>query len=126
MTPTEKLVELRKLAEKSSKVVRWYAHGGSDGTVRGPYMRWFKCLEIEPEYRQYMASVTDDVEYCAAAMNELPRLIESLEVAIKALDDIEKSGHGLVFTAAMAGKSMKITQFCIEARTEMERILADG
>jgi hypothetical protein len=67
--------KLETLWEKSTQVVAWYAHGDYDGTIRGPFCRWFKCTEIEPEYQKHCGSIKDDVEYATAALNSVPHLI---------------------------------------------------
>ena len=74
----EYLTKLKELCKKSTQVVGWYAHG-YDRTVRGPFCRWFTCSEVSPEYQKHVASVYDEVEYCAAAMNSMPALLELLD-----------------------------------------------
>jgi len=81
MTPSERQ-SLRSLAERSTRVVKWYAHGPSDGagaTVRGPYHRWFDCREVDPRYKSNVADPKDDCEYAAAAMNAVPDLLDLVE-----------------------------------------------
>ena len=76
---------LKELEKSSTQVVGWYANGG---TVRGPFNRWFEVTAVAPEYEKNVASSTDDVAYCAAAMNYLPKLIERIE-ELEALVAIE-------------------------------------
>lgn len=74
----EYLTELKELCKKATQVVGWYPHG-YDGTVRGPFCRWFHCDEVSPEHRKYVGEVADDVRFAAAAMNSLPALLELLD-----------------------------------------------
>lgn len=69
--------ETKRLAEKATEVVRWYPHQ-YDGTIRGPFCRWFKCSEVDEKYRENVASVADDVEYGAEAMNAAPQLADAV------------------------------------------------
>jgi hypothetical protein len=76
--------KLKSLQAKSSQVGSWYAHRGGDcygpeATVRGPYFRWFKCADVEEQYRKHVAEPEDDVKYAAAAMNHVPELIKTIE-----------------------------------------------
>lgn len=71
--------EIKDRKAKSTQVNGWYAHAYEDGTIRGPFHRWFRCTEVAPQYRQHVASVADDVEYAAAAMNYAPLLVEEYE-----------------------------------------------
>lgn len=69
---------LKKLCSKSTKVVGWYPHG-HEGTVRGPFNRWFTCSEGSKHHQQNIASVNDEVEFAAAAMNNLKPLLNIME-----------------------------------------------
>ena len=82
----QQLQTLLKLADAASPVVAWYAHGNENGTVRGPFHRWFTCSEVEDRYKQHVASVDDDCRYAAAAMNAVPTLVKVLQVAIDFMD----------------------------------------
>lgn len=75
---------LRSLWEKSTRVTQWKAHPGTDcygpeASVRGPFFRWFKVTPVEPEYQRYVSNDLADAEYCAAAMNALPGLMDRCE-----------------------------------------------
>lgn len=74
----EDLDYLKEVCAKSTNVVGWYAHG-YDGTVRGPFCRWFTCSEVSPEYRKHVADVSDEVEFAAAAMTSLPFLLKLID-----------------------------------------------
>ena len=80
---------LKELHDKSTKVNAWYAHGWEDGTVRGPFHRWFKCSEVEPRYAKHVAGVAEDTEYCAGAMNLAPYLINAVETLLKRVSELE-------------------------------------
>lgn len=85
MTPDalQTLIERsRELKASSTKVVAWYAHS-YPATVRGPYVRWLECTEVLPEYKKHVADSYDDVKYAAHAMNNLPALIEIIEVLLR-------------------------------------------
>lgn len=69
---------LRDSLARSTNVVGWWPHG-YDGTVRGPFFRWFKCAEVSPEYEKNVASVEDDTEYCAMSMNAVPILLNEID-----------------------------------------------
>lgn len=78
------LDELKELIKKSTKVVNWYAHGydgqeGFSASVRGPFNRWFKVSTVSEDYKKDVAYAGDDAEYCAAAMNSLPFLVDRIE-----------------------------------------------
>jgi len=81
---------LKELEKNSTQVVGWYANGG---TVRGPFCRWFEVTQVAPEYEKNVGTATDDVKYCAAAMNYLPKLIERVEEleALLAVEDMLRS-----------------------------------
>lgn len=75
LTP-ERLMELREIANASTKVTGWYAHSRE---VRGPFCRWFAVSEVAPEYRKHVADPVDDVRFAAAAMNSLVPLLDLVE-----------------------------------------------
>jgi hypothetical protein len=81
--------ELRELISKSTQVNGWYAHGYEDGTVRGPYHRWFKCSEVDDKYKHNVAPVNDDVNFAAAAMNNLEALLDLLDAAEEKVADLQ-------------------------------------
>lgn len=93
---THTIPELKELEKNATQVVGWYPHPGEGGAVRGPFCRWFEVTDVAPEYEKHVASKMDDVRYAAAAMNNLPHLIEMLEKADKALgiakDALRKQG----------------------------------
>lgn len=87
----ELLARLREIASKSTRVVAWYPHGyhdgrmpGCDGTVRGPFGRWFGVCGGDNgmgdpiKYPTPVADSRDDVEFCAAAMNHFEGLLEEV------------------------------------------------
>lgn len=80
---------LKELADNATQVVGWYANGY---TVRGPFCRWFEVTKVDPQYERHVGTMEDDVKYCAAAMNYLPKLIERIEQleAILAIEDMLK------------------------------------
>lgn len=67
---------LKELEKNSTQVVGWYANGH---TVRGPFHRWFEVTKVAAEYEKYVGTMEADVQYAAAAMNYLPKLIERIE-----------------------------------------------
>lgn len=79
------LQEVGEKTSKSSNVVDWYSHPEL-GQIRGPYMRWFQCSGGN---EKYTASISDDVEYCTMAMNEVPKLLEALKIAIDGLNQFK-------------------------------------
>ena len=81
----EEIKRLKDICNKASKVVTWYDYGDEDGTVRGPWCRWFKCEEGVVKNRpDSVSDVADDVTFAAEAMNNfLPILLE-----------LEKHKHG--------------------------------
>src|SRR3990167_10012965 len=98
----QRLDEIEARAKAATQVVRWYPHT-EDGTVRGPFHRWFTCrggdakytADMDVEYcitcsggdAKYTADMDADVEYCAEAMNSVPYLLAELR---KAHEEIEK------------------------------------
>jgi hypothetical protein len=85
--------ELKELKSKSTVVNGWYPHGAegdenSEATVRGPFCRWLKVSQVQPEYRKHVADMADDAKYAAAAMNSAPKLVAALEEFLK-LEDSE-------------------------------------
>ena len=81
---------LRDKANKSSKVVGWYPHG-YDGTVRGPFGRWFTCTGGKNNGKQpkSIADIADDVEFAAVAMNHLVPLLNEVERLNKRIAELE-------------------------------------
>ncbi len=84
----EKLLELRELAAKSTRVVGWYAHSQHDGyhpgkaAVRGPFGRWMLIEggENRPgEMGEGVADLYDDAKFAAAAMNSLVPLLNEID-----------------------------------------------
>lgn len=65
--------ELLALYKKSTDVVSWYAHPAE---VRGPFCRWLTVSEVSPEYEKNVGTRADDAAYAAAAMNNVPYLLE--------------------------------------------------
>lgn len=90
---THTIEELKELEKNSTQVVGWYSHPGQ---VRGPFCRWFEITPVAPEYEKHVATQSDDSKYCAAAMNNLPYLIQMIERSNKALaianDALRKQG----------------------------------
>jgi hypothetical protein len=77
----ELLDRLREIANKSSHMVAWYPHR-YEGQVRGGFCRWFECTEgggWDKSKASPIADVADDVEYCAAAMNHMPALLDYID-----------------------------------------------
>lgn len=89
------ITELRRIAEASTKVVQWDAHGKYQhphpeyATVRGPYNRWLLVTPVAEQYQKHVADQYADAEFAAAAMNALPELLEDWERMQKALEKIE-------------------------------------
>lgn len=84
-----------KEAEKSTRVVSWYAHPKE---VRGPFHRWFTCSDVSQEYRKDVAEIEDDCRFSATAMNSAERLAKAVIVLSDALcfiacNDKEKYGN---------------------------------
>ena len=87
------LKKLRELASKATKVVGWYPHSYSPTRpaesyahqVRGPFFRWFLLQEGDDQSSLFpgnagsLAPPEDDVNYCAAAMNSVPALLDEIE-----------------------------------------------
>lgn len=75
------LEELKEFICNSTLVVNWYPHCHDDqegfkASVRGPHNRWLKVTKGNEDS---IASASNDANYCAAAMNSLPFLIEQVE-----------------------------------------------
>jgi len=58
--------QLRELAGAATKVVAWYPHPNE---VRGPYYRWFKCTDIDPQYKDCVADTRDKILKALANIN---------------------------------------------------------
>lgn len=85
-TIEEVIAELKELKEKSTPVVAWYDHGE---TVRGPFGRWFRIEQPEQEIQHdkvVRAHGFNDAAYCAAALNQVPRLITEIERLKRSVD----------------------------------------
>lgn len=101
-TIEKRIKELRELKQNSTQVVKWYPHHDS---VRGPFCRWFKVTEVSEKDKKHVAYAGDDAKYAAAAMNELPALLDSLEIALQAMKDAEFVLEG---SQAVEGQSDEI------------------
>lgn len=108
MTLLEKLDALIAETEKATKVNKWYSHPW-EGTVRGPFHRWFTCAPVDERYQKHVASVADDTEFAAAAMNNYPAALRALKKAVERLQDsqivFDEAGKLLLrdlFTEALA------------------------
>ncbi len=88
--------KLRELKAASTSVVKWYAHDssgyGPEATVRGPFFRWFKVAEVADEYKHNVSSPRDDADYCAAAMNAVPELLDEIARLRSELDGLKVHG----------------------------------
>jgi len=83
------LQQLKERMDKSTEVVNWYPYMEVDGaTVRGPWGRWFRVNDIDYG-KEHVASALDDAEYAAAAMNNLPKLIDELEQFRKTFNELQ-------------------------------------
>ena len=78
------LEKLKEIASYSTKVVAWYPHW-YDGTVRGPFGRWFTLtggdngMGDPVKYPTPVADIGDDVAFAAAAMNSFVPLMNEVE-----------------------------------------------
>lgn len=81
------IAKSKEREEKATKVNSWYPHE-LDGTIRGPFCRWLKVSEIEPQYQKHCGSIGDDTKYAAGAMNWEPKWREMVEVAIPLIKKI--------------------------------------
>ena len=81
--------EIKHTKSKSTQVNGCYDHGYENGTIRGPFHRWFRCQEVDDQYKQHVASVADDVAYAAAAMNYAPALVEEIERLQARVNELE-------------------------------------
>lgn len=81
------------LKANSTRVNGWWAHR-EDGTIRGPFCRWLTVSEVDPIYKKNVAEIGDDVDYAAAAMNDLPKVIEALRTAMSQIK-VELCNRGL-------------------------------
>src|ERR1700677_859530 len=90
---THTIEEMKELGKNATQVVGWYSHPGQ---VRGPFGRWFEVTPVPPEYEKHVATQSDDSKYCAAAMNNLPYVIQMVERSDKAMaiaiDALRKQG----------------------------------
>jgi len=73
----EKLKELKRVCHRSSRVNAWYDYG-SEGSVRGPWNRWFLCQKGSDDAPESVASVKDDVTFASKAMNHFENLIDEV------------------------------------------------
>lgn len=85
------LRRLKKVAEKSSNMVSWYAHP-YDGTIRGGWCRWFRCEEGVKDSPENIASVFDDTNFCAEALNNFLPMIKTIE-KLQTLVYWQKNGY---------------------------------
>ena len=74
--------KIKEVISKSTPVVNWYAHT-EDKTVRGPFGRWFTASGED----KHLASINNDVEYCAMAMTVLPELVKEIQQLKQQLED---------------------------------------
>ncbi len=85
MTTEEILLGLKKLCKYSTPVVNWYSHPKEIGNIRGPYNRWFNLIgeyeELIQNNKIVRASGDNDIIFCTEAMNNMPKLIDALEIA---------------------------------------------
>lgn len=85
MITKEQREELRRLAEKSTRVNRWYHHHQWSNEVRGPFGRWFTVLGGDNgmgdpvKYPTPVANVYEDAAFCAAAMNNIVALLDEID-----------------------------------------------
>lgn len=87
MMTKDELDALREVAANATQVVSWYPHGVEDGTVRGPYHRWFKCTGNE-DGKHPTANIENDVNFAAAAMNNLVPLLDHIEELERQIVDL--------------------------------------
>jgi hypothetical protein len=106
--------QLRELASKSTQVVGWYDHGLQDGTIRGPFHRWFKCEEVEPKYARHVASVPAETAFVTAAMNNLVPLLDELDTKDKEIDELNREILDLKMELILLGR---ITEDASESDT---------
>lgn len=114
--PQDTLTQWEEIIKKSTKAVLWYPHT-YDGTIRGPFNRWFRCERGDDQSDKYppnkglISSIECDVEFAALAMNNFQKLIDTvrkkdgaLEISkcyctgTFALDGIEKCYRCLALT----------------------------
>ena len=81
------LDEGERIKNNSTEVVAWYPHE-LDGTVRGPFGRWFKAVEVHKEYKEHVSPITEDVIYCAHALTNYPKTTKALR---RAAEEINKT-----------------------------------
>lgn len=80
-------------AEKTTKVVAWYAHSNgdnfyTDATVRGPYHRWFRVEQVPIDCINKVAPACDDAKFAATAMNSVEILAKAVLIQQEALKKI--------------------------------------
>lgn len=77
--------EMREIAEKSTRVVAWYAHGPYESpspayaSVRGPFNRHLLVTPVADRYKHEVASQRDDAEFAAEAMNNFVPLLDRID-----------------------------------------------
>lgn len=84
------LEKLRSVGEKSSEVCGWWPYP-EDGTIRGPFHRWFKCQEGDVDHQEKLASVEDDVKFFSTAANEFNSLLKINEILLGALSEAQEA-----------------------------------
>ncbi len=85
----ERIEGLRKIHLASTNVNCWYPHG-HNGTVRGPFTRWFRCTRVGRANAKSVSSVHDDTVFAAAAMNHFGPLLITVERQRREIAELKK------------------------------------
>lgn len=123
MLTNDELNMLRELKAKSTQVNGWYHYSVGDGyhpgfaSVRGPYHRWFLVQAGDDQGHGGLASQDDDAKFAAAAMNNLPQLV----------DDVVTLKNGLLFVRSelLAGHGTEDIAACVCWRCALRRTYID-
>lgn len=96
LTPTDLSAKAREILEKAKKATKGilYAHAGGDCygpecSARGPFFRWLKISEVEPEYQKHVADPLDDAKYYASVDRDT--ITEILQAFLKQREALESA-----------------------------------
>lgn len=126
----------KEIAGRATKVVGWYAHTSTAdtaapgyATVRGPFTRWFRCNEVPDRYKEHVASVGDDVIFCADSMNSAEKYAEIVEVLLSAVERsaicFDKNAILLINNEFAYSGASHSAQVCRDAISKAAAIVGD-
>lgn len=86
-----KIDDLKEICKNATQVNGWYPHT-HDGTVRGPFGRWFTCTGGENQNARNVGvpSISNDTHFAASAMNNFPRLLDTVKIQRKEIAKLKR------------------------------------